>query len=567
MRPLRRRVQITCGPDEYVQDNTCTACPAGTTNDEGGDDATGANTTCTATICQENFHVVNHVCEFGPPGTQRNAGDDASGSDTVCETWYCAENERVNDDFSCVACPRGMINEAGDDASGGLTECDYQLCAVNEQVVNNTCVPCPPGTSTNAQSDASQSDTECFVESCAENEHVVNYECVACPAGEPNEAGDDPSGINYISSVLMDTELASPQGLAIASDGTLYIADTNNASVKKRALDGTVTEIGSGFVWPIGVDVNSSGEVFVADFGAGEIKKIGADNAVTVLMSGLGTPSTLESDGLQDVAVGSDGLVYATFKDENTGWVLKMTADGQDDTGQVCSFEAENCVMSWSVLNPKGIDVTADGTVYVADHGNDSSVIKLTPSSNGSYYTSSTVASESFGATGLQVNANGVVYVNDNWSSSLKQIDLFGSVSDLPNVSWGNDFPELRGLALAASGDLYVTKISWAGETQTSAIVKLSATPGDTDCTLCDSCGYCDIDTANDCIPPMSAYPISASMQDTILLDTTVGDVGVSNGVWGFYESGVASDPSNGLSVFLTQMRNGTTHRMGHILA
>ena len=83
----------------------------------------------------------------------------------------------------------------------------------------------------------------------------------------------------------------------------------------------------------------------------------------------------------------------------------------------------------------------------------------MTPSSNGSYYTSSTVASESLGATGLQVNANGVVYVNDNWSSSLKQIDLFGSVSDLPNVSWGNDFPELlRGLALAANGDLYVTK-------------------------------------------------------------------------------------------------------------
>ena len=93
---------ITCGPDEYVQDNACTACPAGTTNEEGGDDATGANTTCTATICQENFHVVNHVCEFCPPGTQRNAGDDASGSDTVCETWYCAENERVIVDFSCV---------------------------------------------------------------------------------------------------------------------------------------------------------------------------------------------------------------------------------------------------------------------------------------------------------------------------------------------------------------------------------------------------------------------------------------------------------------------------------
>ncbi len=481
---------ITCGLDEYVLENACTACPAGTTNAEGGDDATGEDTSCTATLCETNQYVLNHVCEYCPEGTQRDAGDDASGENTSCDPWLCAENERVTDFHTCEPCPRGMLNAAGDDASAEATECDYQFCAVNEQVVNNTCVACPPGTSTNQQSDASQTDTVCEIDYCNANEYASNHTCVPCADGETSN-GADPSALTYTESVVLDTGLASPQGLAVAADGTLYIADTNNAAVKKRAPDGTVSELGSGFIWPKGIDVNDVGEVFVADFGAGEIKKIGTDNNVTTLMAGLGAPSTLESDGLQDVAVGPEGHVYATYKEENTAWILKMTDQGRDGFGELCSIESENCVISWNTLDPKGIDVTVDGTVYVADHGNDVSVTKLTPSSGG-MYTNSSVASESFGATGLQVNANGVVFVNDNWSSTIKQISLFGMVSEVPNANWNENYPQLRGLALAANGDLYVTKVSWEGESQTSSIVKLTSSPNNTSCSGAEFAFYED---------------------------------------------------------------------------
>ena len=56
-------------------------------------------------------------------GTTRPAGDDASGSDTQCEATLCAENEYVSGN-ACVACGAGSTNMAGDDASGADTLCD-----------------------------------------------------------------------------------------------------------------------------------------------------------------------------------------------------------------------------------------------------------------------------------------------------------------------------------------------------------------------------------------------------------------------------------------------------------
>ena len=43
-------------------------CPAGTTND-AGDDASGDDTECDATLCKVNEHVVSHVCTTCPDGT------------------------------------------------------------------------------------------------------------------------------------------------------------------------------------------------------------------------------------------------------------------------------------------------------------------------------------------------------------------------------------------------------------------------------------------------------------------------------------------------------------------
>ncbi|MDB4515850.1 glycine-rich protein, partial [Akkermansiaceae bacterium] len=58
-----------------------------------------------------------------------------------------------------------------------------------------------------------------------------------------------------------------------------------------------------------------------------------------------------------------------------------------------------------------------------------------------------------------------------------------------------------------------------------------------------------------------NAYEIQIDANTNIALDSTVDGVG---GLWSWYSNGVASDPSNSLSVFLASVRNATTHRMSH---
>jgi len=60
-------------------------CPAGTTN-AAGDDASGTDTTCDATLCAANAYVSANACVPCPAGTTNAAGDDASGTDTTCDT-------------------------------------------------------------------------------------------------------------------------------------------------------------------------------------------------------------------------------------------------------------------------------------------------------------------------------------------------------------------------------------------------------------------------------------------------------------------------------------------------
>ncbi|MEN8783477.1 MAG: leucine-rich repeat protein, partial [Akkermansiaceae bacterium] len=58
-----------------------------------------------------------------------------------------------------------------------------------------------------------------------------------------------------------------------------------------------------------------------------------------------------------------------------------------------------------------------------------------------------------------------------------------------------------------------------------------------------------------------NTHAIQIDANTNIALDSTVGGVG---DVWSWYSNGVASDPSNSLSVFLASVRNAITHRMDH---
>ena len=88
---------IICEVNQHVVSNACISCPAGMTNTDGGDDASGDTTECDDVICGVNDYISGNECNTCLTGTTNaNGGDNTSGDDTTCDKTLCAVNERGN---------------------------------------------------------------------------------------------------------------------------------------------------------------------------------------------------------------------------------------------------------------------------------------------------------------------------------------------------------------------------------------------------------------------------------------------------------------------------------------
>jgi len=127
-----------------VSSNACTACAAGTTN-AAGDNPSGPDTACEATICTENQYVSSNVCtwcleysselegfthpDFSISAYGWNAaGGDASGADTTCQP-DChggGVNGEISDSNLCGFA--GGFRDSGCSTSGSCRSCAELHC-------------------------------------------------------------------------------------------------------------------------------------------------------------------------------------------------------------------------------------------------------------------------------------------------------------------------------------------------------------------------------------------------------------------------------------------------------
>ena len=270
----------------------------------------------------------------------------------------------------------------------------------------------------------------------------------------------------------------SPGGVAVDSAGTIYVADSYNNSIRKITPAGEVTTLaGSGtagfadgtgtdaqFSDPEGVAVDSSGTVYVADTSNQRIRKITPAGEVTTL-AGSGTADPLDgyidggfADGTSSaaqfnnpsgVAVDSAGTVYVA--DIGNQRIRKITPAGVVTTlaGSGTAGFADETGSAAQFSYPSDVAVDSAGTIYVAD-GNNQRIRKITPAGVVTTLAGSGVADPSMGdyieggfadgtgtvaqfyyPSGVAVDSTGTVYVADTYNQRIRKITPAGVVSTL----------------------------------------------------------------------------------------------------------------------------------------
>ena len=181
----------------------------------------------------------------------------------------------------------------------------------------------------------------------------------------------------------------NPNGVAVDSSGTVYVADSNNQRIRKITSAGVVTTLagsstagsadGTGsaaqFYYPQGVAVDSSGIVYVAGY-SNRIRKITSAGIVTTL-AGSGTQGFADGTGSAaqfntpfSVAVDSSGTVYVG--DSYNHRIRKITSAGVVTTlaGSSTAGFADGTGSAAQFYNPFGVAVDSSGTIYVGDLSN-----------------------------------------------------------------------------------------------------------------------------------------------------------------------------------------------------
>ena len=180
-----------------------------------------------------------------------------------------------------------------------------------------------------------------------------------------------------------------PFSLAVDGAGYIYVADTDNSTIRKITPEGTVSTLaGLAGQWgsadgtgsnarsggPNGVTVDSAGTVYVADTGNHTIRKV-TSGGVGSTLAGLaptwgsadGPGSAARFWGPQDLAVDTVGNVFVA--DAHNQTIRKVSLEGVVTTlaGSVTVSGSTDAGSAAQFYAPRGIAVSNSGDLYIAD--------------------------------------------------------------------------------------------------------------------------------------------------------------------------------------------------------
>ena len=228
---------------------------------------------------------------------------------------------------------------------------------------------------------------------------------------------------------------------ALAAGSNTYISQFNGSATFATSME------------PRSLAVNSSGDVYVGDYQNGVVDEFNA-SGTTVLAEFNGSGTQAESFRPSALAVNSSGDVYVGVQERSGGgWVDEFNSSG---TTVLAEFNGSNSKAK--SFSPSAVAVNSSGDVYVGDveHGvvdefNSSGTTVLAEFNGGK------TTAKSFLPYALAVNSSGDVYVGDREHNVVDEFGPSASGEPIPLVEITKSFQSVAAVALAPSGDIYVS--------------------------------------------------------------------------------------------------------------
>jgi RHS repeat-associated protein len=277
-------------------------------------------------------------------------------------------------------------------------------------------------------------------------------------------AGAGPLGDSGDGGPATEAELFRPAGIAVGSDGSLYIADSSKDRIRQVDPNGIITTIagtgdrgfsgdggpatGAQLRNPQRIALGPDGSLYFSDTGNDRIRRVGPGGIITTV-AGTGTQGFSGDEGPateaelffpKGIAAGSDGSLY--IADSSNNRIRRIGPDGTITTvagGELTGILGDGGPATQATLiGLDGIALGPDGSLYIATHsgrirrvGPDGIITTVAGTGTSISGGDGGPATEAgvFGPADVAIGADGSLYIAERFGHRIRRVGPDGIIT------------------------------------------------------------------------------------------------------------------------------------------